>query len=125
LSRVEEGMVPSEGNVMERIEVTASTEQLTGRYFLNVNHSETRLDHGLELAERVVLADATGGFRAATVEELDFGLEDTVYRFRLGAVLPPDLAAERVSGVPLSRDRQSIHDVVDLIGELRGSVVGG
>jgi hypothetical protein len=118
-------MVPSEGIVMERIEVAASTEQLTGRYFLNVNHSETELERGLDLAERVVLVDASGGYRAATVEELDFGLEDTVYRFRLGAVLPPDLAAERVSGLTLSRDRQSIHDVVDLIGELRGSVVEG
>ena len=108
---------------MERIEVRARAEELRRSSYIVVRHSETALARGLEPAERVVLQDADGGYRSGTVEELEFTLDDTEYLLRLGVVLPDDLAAERLSGVELSRDQQGIHDVVDLIGELRHVLV--
>lgn len=108
---------------MECMKVSMTTEQLTDRYFLSVPHSECDLERGLELAERVVVLDADGEYRGGTVEQVDFSLDDTIYRVRLGARLSPDLAAERMSGAVLSRDRRSIHDIVDLLGDLRGALV--
>jgi len=108
---------------MERIEVHTRSEELRGRSYLTVRHSETTLARGLEAAERVVLHDADGGYRSASVEEVEVTTGDVEYLLRLGVVLPDDLAAERISGVELTRDRQGIHDVVDLIGELRRLVV--
>jgi len=108
---------------MERIEIRTRAEDLRGLFYITVRHSETTLARGLEPAEEVVLQDADGGYRSGTVEEIGFTLEDTEYVVRLGARLPDDLAAERLSGAELSRDQQDIHDVVDLIGELRRLVV--
>ena len=108
---------------MERIEVRTRTEDLRGLSYITVRHSETTLTRGLEPAEDVVVQDADGGYRSGTVEELEFTLEDTEYLVRLGVRLPDDLAAERLSGAELSRDQQELHDVVDLIGELRRLVV--
>ena len=108
---------------MERIEVRTRAEELRGRSHVTVRHSETTLSRGLERAERVVLQDADGGYRAGVVEDVGFTLDDTEYVLRLEVVLPADLAAERLSGVELSRDQQGIHDVVDLLGELRRLMV--
>ena len=108
---------------MERIEVRTRAEDLRDLFYITVRHSETTLARGLEPAEEVVLQDADGGYRSGTVEELEFTPDDTEYVVRLGGRLPDDLAAERLSGAELSRDQQDIHDVVDLIGELRRLVV--
>jgi hypothetical protein len=105
---------------MELIDLEVPSAQLADRYFVQVRHSRTGLGRGLELAERVVLQDRDGGYHAATVEAVEFTLDDTLYRVRLGARLPEDIAQERLSGEPLSRDRQSIHDVIDLVDHLRG-----
>lgn len=108
---------------MNRVKVAMTAEQLNGKYFVTARHSESQLDRGLELAESLVVLDADGHYRAGTVEQVDFSIDDTSYRIRLGSRLPEDLATERISGAVLSRDRQSVHDVVDLLGDLRGSVV--
>jgi hypothetical protein len=108
---------------MERIEVRTGAVELRDRRYITVRHSETALARGLDPDERVVLQDSDGGYRSGTVEDVEFTLDDTEYLVRLGVVLPDDLAAERLSGVELSPEQQGIHDVVDLIGELRRLVV--
>ncbi|MDP2773493.1 MAG: hypothetical protein Q8O61_08030 [Nocardioides sp.] len=104
---------------MELIGVAQRAEHLATQAFLNVPHRETRLERGLDHDESVIVLDVDGGFHAAVVDEVDFTLDDTVYRLRMGARLSADLAADRLSGTPMSVERLQVHDVADLLGELR------
>ncbi len=82
-----------------------------------VAHSESGLTRGLELGEAVVLSVGSE-YRAAKVRHLEFEPDDTYYTLDLGGRLPADLAHERIAGLgPLSDT--SLHEVVDLLGELR------
>lgn len=105
---------------MELIGVAVRAEHLAQQAFLDVAHRETSLERGLDRDESVIVLDADGGFHAAAVDEVDFTLDDTVYRLRIGARLSADLAADRLSGMPISVERLQVHDVADLLGELRG-----
>ncbi len=105
---------------MELIAVPILADALTRCASIEVLHSETRLERGLEHEESVIVLDADGGFHAAVVDEVGFTLEDTTYRLRLGVRLPADLAADRLSGAPLTLERSQLHDVADLLGEVRG-----
>jgi len=102
---------------VELIEVvrpgTAHGEQL------DVPHSSTGLSRGLDHGEQVVVLTDDGEYHAAEVVGLDFEPEDTIYTLRIGARLTPELAAERLSDVALDADRDGVHRVVDLLGELR------
>lgn len=104
---------------MELIAVPFESDDLARCAFVDVRHSETGLERGLDHDESVVVLDAEGGFHAAVVDEVGFTLEDTTYRLRLGVRLPADLAADRLSGSPLTLERQQLHEIADLIGELR------
>jgi len=105
---------------MELIAVPICADTLAKRASVEVLHSETRLERGLEPAESVILLDFDGGFHAAVVDEVGFTLEDTTYRLRLGVRLPAELAADRLAGSPMSWERLQVHDVADLLGEIRG-----
>ena len=103
---------------MEIIELDASVD-VRGSRVLVVGHSLTRLDHGLEPREQVVLRTGHGDHYAAEVRAIEFELEDTVYTFEVGPRLPEDLALERVNGLDPEVHDLSLHELVDLLGELR------
>jgi hypothetical protein len=87
---------------------------------LTVSHTTTSLSRGLDHGERVVVRGGDGEYHAATVEALDFEPEDTVYTFAIGARLPAEMAAERLSGKDLDAESEGVHDVVDQLGEIQG-----
>ena len=105
---------------MELVEVTRLVRSPDGRTAV-VAHSETRLTRGLDLGEAVVLR-AGGQYRAARVRNIEFGPEDTVYTLELGSRLPEELARQRLAGVP--EDQHQLHEVVDLLGDLRHDHAG-
>lgn len=106
---------------MEIIELDASVD-VRGNRVLVVGHSLTHLTRGLEPREQVVLRTAGSEFYAAQVRAIEFELEDTVYTLDVGPRLPEDLAVERVNGLDPERHDLSLHELVDLLGELRGHV---
>ncbi|MBF4163630.1 hypothetical protein [Nocardioides acrostichi] len=79
---------------MEMVALTTRAVHLTrgdGRGgTLVISHRDSQLRRGLEIDEELVLVDPDGEFHAATVVELHFELEDTLYVLRLGARLPPE-----------------------------------
>lgn len=82
-----------------------------------VAHSRTTLVSGLEPAETVVLRVGADHW-AATVRDIDFEPYDTVYILTLGARIPEDLVDARLADLPPGTD-VALHEVVDLLGELR------
>jgi hypothetical protein len=107
---------------MELVDVTLNELARRSRVLL-VRHTSTALTRGLCVDEEVVLHDASGDFFAGTVEDVDFEIDDTLYRIAVGVRLPEDLAQawrERTSGAeqddagPLDMDR-----LVKLLGEAR------
>lgn len=103
---------------MEIIELDPSV-QVRGERVLVVGHSATSLARGLDLDEPVVLHSQDGEFYAARVAGIEFELEDTVYTFDIGVRLPADLAQERADGIDPRHRALSLHDLLDLLGELR------
>jgi hypothetical protein len=104
---------------MEIVELDATTS-VRGERTLVVGHSLTRLDRGLEPRESVVLRTADGDYYAAQLRGIEFELEDTIYTFAVGGRLPEDLALERVQGLDADVHDLSLHELVDLLGDLRG-----
>lgn len=102
---------------MELIEVAGLALGADGHTAV-VAHSLTSLTRGLEPDEDVVLLSGVD-YRAARVREVSFELTDTVYTFDLGVRLPEDLALERVRGLAPDRADAELHEIVDLLGELR------
>jgi hypothetical protein len=103
---------------MEIVELDESV-QLRGERVLVVGHSLTGLTRGLDPKEPVVLRTSDADHYAARVRSIEFELEDTIYTFEVGARLPEDLALERISGLDPKRHDLSMHEMVDLLGELR------
>lgn len=103
---------------MEIIELDASVD-VRGNRVLVVGHSHTNLTRGLEPREQVVLRTAAADHYAAQVRSVEFELEDTIYTFDVGPRLPEDLAIERVNGLDAEAHDLSLHELVDLLGELR------
>lgn len=97
--------------VDESIVVRASTSVV-------VAHSRTRLTRGLEPGEQVVLLTAAGDYYAAQVGGIEFDLEDTRYNLDVGARLPEELARERIEGLDPQVHDLSLHELVDLLGDL-------
>ena len=88
-----------------------------GERVLVVGHSRTRLERGLEPRESVVLRAGDDHY-AAQVRGIEFELDDTIYTFEVGARLPENLALERVAGLDPEVHDLSLHELVDLLGEL-------
>ena len=85
-----------------------------------VGHPLTRLERGLEPRESVVLHTAEDDYYAAQVRGIEFEFDDTVYTFAVGGRLPEDLALERVEGLDADVHDLSLHELVDLLGDMRG-----
>ncbi|WP_343907096.1 hypothetical protein [Nocardioides aquiterrae] len=84
-----------------------------------VAHSRTGLRRGLDLGEAVLLRAPDGEYHVARVVDLTFELDDTVYTCELGGRIPEELARERAAGLDPDRDDLELHEIVDLLHELR------
>ncbi|GAA1796146.1 hypothetical protein GCM10009795_046980 [Nocardioides hankookensis] len=104
---------------MEIVELDASVG-VRGERTLVVGHSLTRLERGLEPRESVVLHTADDDYYAAQVRGIEFELDDTIYTLAVGGRLPEDLALERVEGLDADVHDLSLHELVDLLGDMRG-----
>ncbi len=106
-----------------------SLADVVGQAEARASHVGAGLGRGLEPDEEVVLHLADGAFWSATVTGFEFEVDDTLYLFELGVRLPPGDAAVRL-GVELADPADelravTVHDVLDLVGELRRALVEG
>lgn len=85
-----------------------------------VPHARTGLDDVLEVGDDLVVTDQDGEFHGATVVAVGGDGYDPHYNLRIGARLPLDYAAERMTDTDVRPEKAGLHDVVDLLGELRG-----
>lgn len=102
---------------MELIEVAKVVRGSEG-HILVVAHSQTALTRGLEPGESLVLR-AGEEYYAAKVRDYDFEPEDTLYVLDVGGRLPAEIARERIAGLSPDASDAELHEVVDLLGELR------
>lgn len=110
-------ITPEGAPVMQLVESVRRSTRHGDR--LRVHHSTTTLRRGLDHGERVVLRTTDGEYHSATVEGLEFELEDTVYAIVVGARLPIEMAADLLSGVPLEGDSAGVHEIVEMLGRIK------
>jgi hypothetical protein len=105
---------------MERVVVELSPFSRRSRS-LAVSHVACGLRRGLEQGEYVVLHDPVDGTDfTASVADIGFELEDTVYRLELGTRITADEAAEWQAPATDEADApMSTRRLMDLLGELR------
>lgn len=84
-----------------------------------VPHRDTGLDVVLDPGQQVVLSDLDGELHGGLVLDVLGSPLDPVYSVRVGARLPVDVAAERMTDAELPPDRAETHDLIDLLGEAR------
>ncbi|WP_435747449.1 hypothetical protein [Nocardioides sp. SYSU DS0663] len=84
-----------------------------------VPHSSTRLAHGLEPGEGVVLDSPSGEHHLATVVDLEFTLDDTIYVLEVGTRVPAETAERLATGAAEPAGEEGTTDVMRLLGELR------
>ncbi|SFC61219.1 hypothetical protein SAMN04487968_108195 [Nocardioides terrae] len=110
---------------MELIHVElSSAEVVAGTGPIMVRHRSTGLASVLDDGEEVVVTDSDGEFHAGIVLSVDpvqSGDDDPTYALHVGARLPMEMAAQRLADVDLLPENQGLHDIVDLLGELRRS----
>ena len=107
---------------MEQIEIGLSEFTLRSRS-VAVSHNASGLERGLEPGEPIVVSDpGTGHFFAAAVVDVDFEIEDTVYRVEIGSRIAPEEAADWIADVPDSSTGQvTTREILDLLNELQRS----
>jgi len=106
---------------MQSIEVELGEFGLRRRSLL-VSHVAADLPRGLEPGERVLVHDPARGYFSGHVADLDFTPTDTVYRIGVGVALTDEQALERMRGTfAPAGDRITRQDLVDLLGQLRGT----
>lgn len=105
---------------MERVVVGVSPFSRRSRS-LAVSHVGSGLPHGVEPGDYIVVHDPTDGADfTASVADIDFRLEDTVYRLELGTRITPTEAAEWLAPATDDTDApMSTRRLMDLLGELR------
>jgi hypothetical protein len=113
---------------MELIHVDLSAAELISAPGpLVVPHGATGLDTSLVEGQEVLVTDRDGEFHAAVV--LSAGLSgdnaqpEPVYALHIGARLPMDMAAQRLTDVDLMPENRGLHEIVDLLGDLRRAQV--
>lgn len=107
---------------MFHIDLT-SAELVNGPGPIVVWHEETGLSSVLSAGQDVLVTDRAGEFHAAVVLEVDDWQGEPIYAIHIGARLPMDLAAQRLTDVDMLPENRGIHDVVDLLGDLRRAQV--
>lgn len=86
---------------------------------LLVSHTAAGLPRGLEPGEVVVVRSGAEHWTGCVVD-LDFTLDDTVYRLSLGGVVPADQAeALLCEDAAAEAPRVDVADVVAMLGSLR------
>jgi hypothetical protein len=105
---------------VELLHVRLAVEDLIGGGHVVIPHARTGLDSVLEVGDALVVTDQDGEFHGASVVAVGGDGHDPEYHLRIGARLPMDLAAERMTDVDVRPEKAALHDVVDLLGELRG-----
>lgn len=105
---------------MERVVVELSPFSRRSRS-LAVSHAACGLHRGLEPGEYVVVHDPVEDADfTATVADVHFELDDTVYRLEIGTRITTEEAAEWLApAVPDGDGRVSTRQILDLLGELR------
>jgi hypothetical protein len=86
---------------------------------LVVTHEETGLLSVLDEGQEVLVSDRDGEFHAAVVLSVDSTQGEPVYELHIGARLPMDMAAQRLTDVDLYPENSGLHEIVDLLGDLR------
>lgn len=105
---------------MELFHVDLSSADLVrGPGPIVVSHQDTGLDAILVESQDVLVTDNDGEFHAAVVLRVDASRGEPRYHLHIGARLPVDLAAQRLADVDMLPENRGIHDVVDLLGDLR------
>jgi hypothetical protein len=94
---------------------------------LLVSHVATALPRGLEPGEVVVVRSGADHWTACVID-IDFTLEDTVYRLSLGGRIPADQAADLLAdrgvdahAVGSTGRSVEVTDVLAMLGSLRDS----
>jgi hypothetical protein len=99
----------------------SAVELVSGPGPLVVRHEATGLDAILVESQEVLVTDRDGEFHAAVVLSVDSSQGEPVYALHIGARLPMDMAAQRLTDVDMLPENQGMHELVDLLGELRRS----
>ena len=86
---------------------------------VQVAHSRAGLTRGLDFGEAVLLRAEDDEYHVARVADITFELDDTVYTFELGGRIPEELARERAGGIDPLRHDLELHEIVDLLHDLR------
>lgn len=101
---------------MERIDLGLNTfSRRAGS--VQVSHSTTTLERGLEPGERVLVRDGAEHL-LATVRDISFDLTDTHYRLELGATVARDDAELMLAETPATGP-MSVDDVLGLLRDAR------
>jgi hypothetical protein len=107
-------------NPVELVHVRLTAADLVGDSRVVVSHARTGLRRCLVVGDELVVTDQDGEFHGATVVAVDGDGVDPDYHLRVGARLPVDFAAQRMTDADLEVENAGLHDVLDLLGELRG-----
>ena len=99
----------------------SAAELIAGPGPLVVGHEETGLEAPLVEGQEVLVTDRDGEFHAAVVLSVDAKWPEPVYALHIGARLPMDMAAQRLTDVDLMPENRGLHEIVDLLGDLRRS----
>ena len=84
-----------------------------------VGHAATGLAAVLAEGQDVLVSDRDGEFHAAVVLSVDSTQGEPVYALHIGARLPMEMAAQRLTDVDMLPENQGLHEIVDLLGDLR------
>lgn len=104
---------------MELVHIRLGTHDLVRRAAIVVAHSHTGLDGALDVGQRLVVTDLDGEFHGAEVTAVGGDGADPEYHLRIGARLPVDIAAQRLTDTDTEPENAGAQEVVDLLGELR------
>jgi hypothetical protein len=97
----------------------SAADLISGPGPLVVTHGATGLAAVLVEGQEVLVSDRDGEFHAAVVLSVDSSQGEPIYAVHIGARLPMEMAAQRLTDVDMLPDNQGLHEVVDLPGDLR------
>lgn len=78
----------------------------------------------LAVGQQVVVVDADGEFHGGVVLAAVDDPDGPGYRLLIGARLPAEVAAERIADQDVLPEHARLHEVVDLLGDLRRAMRG-
>jgi len=104
------------------VHVRLTAEDLADSGQVMVPHARTGLRHALRVGDELVVTDQDGEFHSATVVAVDGDGHDPEYQLKIGARLPVGMAAQRMTDLDIQPENSDLHDVVDLLGDLRDAL---